>query len=67
MRPILTSDSVVDMAVMSLGSAVYALHTARDTDVAIQDYFVHKKVEITQVTTFIHAKLEDAAKEKRKK
>ena len=39
----------------------------RDTGVAMQDYVVHKKVEIIQVTTFIHAKLEETDKENEKK
>ena len=37
---------------------------ARDTVVAFQDYVVHKKREIIQVTTFIHVKLEETVKEK---
>ena len=43
MQPISNSDSFVDKPITSLESAVYALHTAQDTSVVIQDYFIHKK------------------------
>ena len=66
MQPILNSDSFVDKPIMSLLSSVHALQTGRDTGIAIQDYDVHKKLEIIQVTAFIHAKLEETDKEREK-
>ena len=39
---------------------------ARATGASIQDYVVHKKVEIIQVITFIHPKLEKTDKENEK-
>ena len=41
-------------------------NTPRGPRVSIQDYVIRKKVEIIEVTTFIHAKLEETDKENEK-